>query len=91
MSKLNLGRRRTALSRRQALAAAATVGVGLAAGGTALGIAEAHQSGADAGTLMVRVKSVSNGTIEVFTGTERIEIRDKDLANRLAEAAKKKG
>jgi len=87
------------LSRRQALAAAATVGVGLTAG-SAIGIASAHDKpnkGPDrgkgdgaGGALVIHVRDLAAGTLDVFTGTERIEVRDRDLANRLAKAARKR-
>jgi len=96
MSDLISGSPRKALSRRQTLAAAATVGVGLVAG-SGIGIAAAHETGkraperkaAEAKAIVVRVRDVAAGSLEIFVGEERIEVRDKDLARRLARAAKK--
>jgi hypothetical protein len=80
------------------LAAAVTVG-GLVAG-SGLGIASAHESskqtperaaegnGADA--IVVRVRDLNAGALEIFTGEQRIEVQDKELAKRLARAASKR-
>jgi hypothetical protein len=97
MSELISGRRRAALSRRQTLAAAATVGVGLVAG-SGISIAAAHETGkkapehkaAEADAIVVRVRDLNAGTLDIFTATERIQVRDKELAKRLANAAKKR-
>jgi hypothetical protein len=97
MSDLISGRRRTALSRRQTLAAAATVGVGLVAG-SGISIAAAQEAGKkapehkadEADAIVVRVRDVNAGTLDIFTGYDRIQVRDKELAKRLAAAAKKR-
>jgi hypothetical protein len=82
------------LSRRQVLTAT-TIGVGLTAG-TAVGVASAFDKpaqrgvGGDAETLVVRVRDVAAGTLDVFIGTDRFEVRDRDLAGRLAKAARRR-
>lgn len=96
MSRPRLGRRTDTITRRQALTAA-TIGAGLATG-TVVGVAAAHDAprknpdpGAGAGDpVVVRVKDLGAGTLEIFTGTERVEVRDRDLANRLSKAARKR-
>jgi hypothetical protein len=102
MSGFNHRRPGTPLSRRQAIAVAATVGVGLTAG-TAIGVASAGEidwpGGNEKGNapgvdIFVRVRDLSAGTLEVFTGERSFEVRDRDLAKRLAKAAtaaRKKG
>jgi hypothetical protein len=94
MSRSRHGRHGFALSRRQALTVT-TIGAGLAAG-TAVGVASAFDkpyrpaTGGDADTLVIRVRDLAAGTLEVFTGTDRFEVRDRDLATRLARAAGKR-
>jgi hypothetical protein len=94
MSRFRHGRTAFRLSRRQAITAA-TIGVGLTAG-TAVGVASAldtptRNPGADdAEPVVVRVRNAANGTLEIFAGTQRIEVRDMDLAARLVKAARKR-
>jgi hypothetical protein len=95
MSRFRHGRSGIQLSRRQAITAA-TIGVGLTAG-TAVGVASAFDTplrnpgaGDDAEQVVVRVRNAAAGEIEIFAGTERIPVRDKDLANRLLKAARKR-
>jgi nitrous oxide reductase len=89
-----------ALSRRSVLQTAA--GAGLAATAvTALGAATAsvaNASAADtsaatapsaatpAGPLVVHVRDIKSGDIEVFSGTEQTRVRDRALAARIAQA-----
>jgi hypothetical protein len=94
MSRFRHGRQGFRLSRRQAITAA-TIGVGLTAG-TAIGVASARDTplrnpgGNDAEPVVVRVLDAAAGTIEIFSGTQRIEVRDHDLAARLVSAARKR-
>lgn len=82
------------LSRRQALTAG-TIGVGLTAG-TAIGVASAfdrpYQSpaGDDADPIVIRVRNLAAGRLDIFIGEERVEVHDRDLAKRLVQAARKR-
>jgi hypothetical protein len=78
------------VSRRTVLLGAATVGVGGAVVSVST-LSEAFdnpQNSAD-DAIVVHVRDLKNGRLDVFAGDRRIEVRDKDLANRLAKAAKK--
>lgn len=77
------------LSRRRVLTAAAAVGVGGAAVSVA-GLSLA-QDAPDAGgeALVVHVRDARAGKLDVFLGTRRIEIRDRDLVARLLKAARR--
>lgn len=94
MSRSRHGRGGFSVSRRQALTAA-TIGAGLTAG-TAIGVASAFDrptqgpAADDANVIVVRVRSLAAGTLDVFTGTERFEVRDRELAKKLADAARKR-
>jgi hypothetical protein len=88
------------LSRRSMLRGAATAGAaGLAV--TAIGSAaspafaatnqaQSHSAAAPApqvdGPIMVHVRDAKSGDIEVFSGTSKTRLRDKDLAARIARA-----
>jgi hypothetical protein len=86
------------LSRRSMLRGAATAGAaGLAV--TAIGSAvspafaatsQSHSAPAAApqvaGPIMVHVRDAKSGDIEVFSGTSKTRVRDKDLAARIARA-----
>jgi hypothetical protein len=79
------------VSRRTVLLGAATVGVGGAVVSVST-LSEAFdnpQNSAD-DAIVVHVRDLKNGRLDVFAGDRLIEVRDKDLANRLAKAAKKK-
>jgi hypothetical protein len=78
--------------------AAAAVGIaGVASAQTgedAAGAADANDSVGVAaaaaehdGPVVVHVADLASGTLDVFTGTKHIQIRDKDLATRLLRAA----
>ncbi|WP_246277797.1 hypothetical protein [Phytohabitans rumicis] len=73
------------------LLGAATVGVG----GAVVSVASLSEAFEDAGAaaddaIVVHVKDVKNGRLDVFVGERRIEVRDRDLAAKLAKAARKK-
>lgn len=73
------------------LLGAATVGVGGAVVSVA-NLSEAFdtaQSSGD-GAIVVHVKDLKAGRLDIFAGERRIAIRDRDLAARLAKAARKK-
>ena len=84
------------LSRRSMLRGAATAGAaGLAV--TAIGSAaspafaatdrtQSHGAPQTAGPIMVHVRDAKSGDIEVFSGTSKTRLRDKDLAARIARA-----
>jgi len=85
--------RPSALSRRNLLAAAgaagiaaAGVGVGMAVSGNHTGSGTSASAPAD-GPIVVHVRDLSAGTLDVFAGGRHTEIRDRDLAARLATAA----
>jgi hypothetical protein len=79
-----------------AAAAAGIAGVASAQTGedAAAGAADANDSVGVAavaaehdGPVVVHVADLASGTLDVFTGTKHIQIRDKDLATRLSRAA----
>lgn len=77
------------LSRRQVLTAVASAGVGAAAVGVA-GFAAATDTpsgDASSGPIVAHLRDPASGTIDVFVGESRIEVRDRDLAARLQRAA----
>jgi hypothetical protein len=78
------------MSRRTALTAAAGVGATVAFSSvTYIASAKEPKNNAVQGPVVVRVRDLASGTLEIFTGTTRIEVRDKDLATRLVQAAAK--
>lgn len=79
------------VTRRNVLLGAATVGVGGAVVSVA-SLSEAFDTAsAEAGeAIVVHVKDVKAGRLAVFAGERLIEVHDKDLAARLAKAARKK-
>lgn len=95
---------RSAVSRRGLIAAAGAVGVAATAAtvvGVAVTSAGAtsadHTASSGSGTpeekaadgaLVVHVRDVATGTLDVFTGTTHHQLRDPDLAARLAAAAR---
>ena len=77
------------ITRRTALTGAVAVGATVVVSGVSY-VASAKQSpgsGSVQGPVVVRVRD-NNGSLEIFAGTRRIEVKDKDLANRLLRAAK---
>jgi hypothetical protein len=80
------------LSRRNVLLGAATVGVGGAVVSVA-SLSEAFDtplSTSDSEAIVVHVRDVKAGRLDVFAGDRRIEIRNRDLAEELAKAARRK-
>jgi hypothetical protein len=93
MSRAHYGSRAVArLSRRRVLTIAASVGVGATAVGVAgLSLAgESATGGAEDGApLVISLRDATKGTFDVFSGGSRIELVDKDLAERLQELARR--
>ncbi|MGC4894793.1 hypothetical protein [Micromonospora sp. DT31] len=77
------------LTRRQTLTAAASATLGAAAL-TVPGLSAA-QNGASARRfdepIVVHLRDAASGTMDVFVGTSRAQVRDRDLADRLVRAA----
>ena len=81
-----------AVSRRQVLKA----GAGAAAAAGVLGmsaLASTAPSGAAAtgtaeGAIMVRLRSEASGVLDLFVGTERLQLHDAEMAARIAAAAR---
>jgi hypothetical protein len=79
------------VSRRRVLTIAASVGVGGAAVSVA-GLSAARETGGAANpgeTIVVHLRDAKSGTLDVFAGSRRIEVRDADLAARLIEASRR--
>ncbi|SCE72226.1 hypothetical protein [Micromonospora mirobrigensis] len=77
------------LTRRQTLTAAASATLGAAAL-TVPGLSAAQNSPASAaqeGPIVVHLRDAASGTMDVFVGTSRIQVRDRNLAERLRRAA----
>ncbi|WP_433531562.1 hypothetical protein ACQPYA_05550 [Micromonospora sp. CA-263727] len=83
-------RRWPKLTRRQTLTAAASATLG-AATLAVTGLSVAGERGGNAAgldeTIVVHLRDARNGTLDVFVGESRLQVRDKDLANRLRKAA----
>ncbi|WP_341719102.1 hypothetical protein QQG74_04945 [Micromonospora sp. FIMYZ51] len=83
-------RRWPKLTRRQTLTAAASATLGAAAlavpGLSAAGDGDKGAAGPDE-TIIVHLRDARNGTMDVFVGESRLEVRDKGLADRLRKAA----
>jgi hypothetical protein len=86
------------ISRRHLLTAAAGTGAAVAVAGVAgtaaagpvpaMSSPSAGRTAADVGgPVVVHLRDVASGAMEVFSGTERIQIRDRGLAERIARAA----
>ncbi len=90
MSRVHYGSRTgSRLSRRRVLTVAATVGVGASVAGVAgLSLAGAKPGAEDTGPLVISLRDAKKGTIDVFTGGSRRTLTDRDLADRLIEAAR---
>ncbi|MER7888201.1 hypothetical protein ABTX15_00045 [Micromonospora sp. NPDC094482] len=79
------------LTRRQTLTAAASATLGAAAL-TVPGLSAAQNApGAAAADepIVVHLRDAATGTMDVFVGTSRIEVRDRSLAERLRRAARR--
>jgi hypothetical protein len=78
---------RPVISRRTALAIAG-VGVTAAAAGVSH-VAGATETRARTlhGPIVVQVRDLASGTLDVFVGTRRVQIRDRALAHKLVDAA----
>ncbi|MGC1211752.1 MAG: hypothetical protein WA890_10885 [Micromonospora sp.] len=77
------------LTRRQTLTAAASATLGAAAL-TVPGLSAAQNTpsaGRRDDPIVVRLRDAASGTMDVFVGTSRIEVRDRALADRLRRAA----
>jgi hypothetical protein len=87
MRRVQHGRSKLRLTRRQALTAAATVGVGAAAV-SVTGLSSAHENfAAGSEQIVVHLRDPKAGILDVFVGTSRVEVRDKKLADSLRRAA----
>ncbi|GIJ11362.1 hypothetical protein ACFFMR_28175 [Micromonospora andamanensis] len=84
-------RRLPKLTRRQTITAAASATLGAAALAVpGLSLAGDGDKGAAAGpdeTIVVHLRDARSGTMDVFVGQSRIEVRDRGLADRLRRAA----
>jgi hypothetical protein len=90
MSRAQYGSRAVArLSRRRVLTIAATVGVGATAVGVAgLSLAgESSKKASEGAPLVISLRDAKKGTFDVFSGGSKIELIDKDLADRLLDIA----
>ena len=88
------GSRTASVSRRRLLAGAAGAGAAVAVAGIAgtesdgtVVAAPATAVATPAEPVVVHLRNVATGAMDVFSGTERIEIRDRSLAERIAKAA----
>lgn len=81
------------LTRRQTLTAAASATLGAAAL-TVPGLSAAQNNPSAAGSkddpIVVHLRDAASGTMDVFVGTSRIEVRDRGLAERLQRAANRR-
>ena len=77
------------MSRRKALTTAAGIGVTVVAAGV-IGVAAASDSkpGNVDGPVVVHLRDLSSGLLDVFVGARRVQVRDKGLAAQLARAAR---
>ncbi|GGO02504.1 hypothetical protein [Micromonospora parathelypteridis] len=80
------------LTRRQTLTAAASATLGAAAL-TVPGLSAAQNAPGAAGRgdepIVVHLRDAKSGTMDVFVGEARIEVRDRSLADRLRRAARR--
>jgi nitrous oxide reductase len=75
----------TTLSRRGVLTASAVVATATAAGAGAAAGAPASAAATEVdGPVVVHVRDLASGTLDVFAGSTHKQIRDRDLAARLA-------
>jgi hypothetical protein len=80
------------VSRRTALTAVAGIGVTVAAASVThiAAAAEGPSSSSNTsvqGPVVIRVRDLTSGQLDVFTGSGYVQVQDKDLANRLLRAA----
>ena len=84
-----------AVTRRQLLkagagaAAAGAIGVSAVAGLTLATTTATAGTSAEGVHVMVRLRDEASGALEVFVGTERIQLHDAELAARIAAAARR--
>jgi hypothetical protein len=87
----SISRRHLLTSAAGASAAVVVTGVaGTAAAGTATATSAPSAGGAAAeagGPVVVHLRDLASGAMDVFSGTERIQILDRALADRIARAA----
>jgi hypothetical protein len=80
------------VSRRRLLATAGGIGVAAATVGI-VGATSVHPTNGAANTvnldgpIVVHLADLSSGTLDIFAGTKHVQVRDTDLATRLARAA----
>jgi hypothetical protein len=75
------------MSRRTALTAAGIGATAAFSSITYIASAKTPSSRNVEGPVVVRIRDLASGRLEVFTGSTRIEVRDKDLAARLLRVA----
>ncbi|NLU79415.1 hypothetical protein HCA58_13685 [Micromonospora sp. HNM0581] len=84
-------RRGLKLTRRQTITAAASATLGAAAlavpGLSLAGDGNDKAAAGEAETIVVFLRDAKSGTLDVFVGQSRIEVRDRDLADKLRGAA----
>jgi len=69
-------------------AAAASPALAATSSSTAGSAAAAHEEAGHSDPIVVHVRNARTGDIEVFSGTSQTRLRDKDLAARIARAAR---
>jgi hypothetical protein len=77
------------VSRRVALGAAVGVSAAAITSVSYVASAKEEKPGPVQGPLVVHVKDLRTGSMDVFTAGGRVEVRDKDLAAKLVRAASK--
>jgi hypothetical protein len=80
------------VSRRTALTAAGAIGVTVAAASVTHMAAAAESPSTSSnksvqGPVVIRIRDLTSGQLDVFTGSGYVQVQDKDLANRLLRAA----
>ena len=76
------------VSRRTALSAMAGIGVTVAAGSvTQIASAAETPAATVAGPVVVRLRDLASGQLDVFTGSSCVQVQDKELAARMMRAA----
>lgn len=77
----------TAAGAGAAIAVASAAGAGLSSMGAGPSGTAGEDVGQTAGPIVVHVRDVSSGLLDVFSGTHRVEIKDRALARSIAGAA----